>query len=552
MSLKSNPAYAVPLDTERVAKAAFPKGNPYLTLQDELGSIFEDADFADQFSKVGQSAIPPWRLALVTIMQFRENLSDRQAAEAVRSRIDWKYLLRLELTDTGFDHSVLSEFRGRLLAGKLEQVLLDKLLERCAQLGLVKGGGKQRTDSTRILGAVRDLNRLEVVGESVRAALNDLAVLAPDWLQQIAPEDWYARYGRRIEDYRLPSKKAERIAYAEQVGADGAYLLKCLAESAIAEEGFALSTVQTVESLWLYHYKEVETEDGLVLRWKSNQELTVRETPCIESPYDVEVRYRRRCGTTWTGYITHLSETCDDDSVHLVTHVMTTHARSHEAQCIEGIHDALIAKQLRPAEHYVDAAYVDALLLASEQKKGIETVGPARVDPSWQNRTEGAYSVDQFEIDWENEQVICPQGKVSRKWKAHTRASGDPYLYARFRLRDCAACKALERCTKAAAGYRSLSLLPQAANEALARARALQRTKAGQKRYRRRAGIEGTISQAVRSCGLRRSRYIGLAKNHLQNLAVGAALNIDRLFNWFQDIPFAKTRISHFSALKFA
>ncbi len=550
MSLKSQPVYAVPADTERVAKATFKKGNPYLTLHDELGPIFEDSDFAQQFSNTGQPGIPPWRLALVTIMQFREQLSDRQAAEAVRSRIDWKYLLRLELTDTGFDYSVLSEFRGRLLAGNLEQLLLDKLLERCAQLGLVKGGGKQRTDSTRILGAVRDLNRLEVVGESVRAALNDLAVLAPDWLQQIAPEDWYARYGRRIEDYRLPSKKAERIAYAEQVGADGAYLLGCLSASQYAEEGFALSTVQTVQSLWTYHYKEVETEDGIVLRWKSNKELTVRETPCIESPYDTEVRYRRRCGTTWTGYIAHLSETCDDDSVHLVTHVMTTHARSHEAQCIEGIHDALIAKQLRPAEHYVDAAYVDALLLASEQNKGIETVGPARVDPSWQSRTEGAYSTDQFEIDWKNEQVTCPQGKVSRKWKAHTRPSGDPYLHVTFRLKDCAACKALDKCTKAAAGYRTLNLLPQPAHEALAAARAQQKTKAGQKRYRRRAGIEGTISQSVRSCGLRRSRYIGQAKTHLQNVAVGAALNIDRLFNWFQDVPLAKTRISHFSALK--
>lgn len=550
MSLKSQPVYAVPADTERVATATFKKGNPYLTLHDELGVIFEDSDFAEQFSSTGQPGVPPWRLALVTIMQFREQLSDRQAAEAVRSRIDWKYLLQLELTDTGFDHSVLSEFRGRLLKGNLEHLLLDKLLKRCAQLGLVKGGGKQRTDSTRILGAVRDLNRLEVVGESVRAALNDLAVLAPDWLQQIAPEDWYARYGRRIEDYRLPSKKADRVAYAEQVGADGAYLLECLSESKYAEDGFALSTVQTVQSLWSYHYKEVEEEDGVVLRWKSNKELTVRETPCIESPYDVEVLYRRRCGTTWTGYIAHLSETCDDDSVHLVTHVMTTDARSHEAQCIEGIHDALIAKQLRPAEHYVDAAYVDALLLASEQNKGIETVGPARVDPSWQSRTEGAYSTDQFEIDWENKQVICPQGKTSREWKAHTRTNGDPYLYARFRLKDCAACKALHLCTRSAAGYRSLSLLPQPAHEALAKARAQQRTKAGQKRYRRRAGIEGTISQGVRSCGLRRSRYIGQAKTHLQNVAVGAALNIDRLFNWFQGVPLAKTRVSHFSALK--
>ena len=541
----------VPPQTVRVAKAAFPKGNPYLTLREELGTVFEDSDFEELFATVGQPALPPWRLALITIMQFRETLSDRQAAEAVRSRIDWKYLLGLELTDEGFNYSVLSEFRKRLLEGNLEQLLLDKLLERCGELGLVKAGGKQRTDSTRILGAVRSLNRLEVVGESLRAALNDLALLAPDWLQQIAPEDWYARYGRRIEDFRLPSKQSERIAYAEQVGADGDYLLKCLAASDYAEEGQALSTVQTLQSLWPYHYKEEETEDGVVLRWKSTRELTIRETPCIESPYDTEVRYRRRCGTTWVGYIAHLSETCDDDNVHLVTHVMTTHARSHEAQCVEGIHDALIAKQLRPSEHYVDAAYVDALLLASEQKKGIETVGPARVDPSWQNRTEGAYSVDQFEIDWENKQVTCPQGKVSRPWTRHERASGDPYLFARFKNQDCGPCPSRHLCTKAKPPTgRSLHLQPKEAHEALVEARRIKHSAAGQKRYRRRAGIEGTLSQGVRSCGLRRSRYIGQAKTHLQNIAVGAALNIDRLFNWFQGVPFAKTRTSHFKALE--
>lgn len=553
MSLKSNPAYAVPVDTERVAKAAFPKGNPYLTLHDELGPIFEDADFAAQFSKVGQSAIPPWRLALVTIMQFRENLSDRQAAEAVRSRIDWKYLLRLTLTDTGFNYSVLSEFRQRLIAGNLEHLLLDKLLDRCQQLGIVKAKGQQRTDSTRVLGAVRNLNRLELVAESLRAALNDLAVLAPEWLQQIAPEAWYERYGRSIENYRLPSKDADRVAYAQQIGEDGDYLLKCLAASEVATEGQALASVETLISLWQYHYTYLETEeDGASLRWKSNRVMSAK-TAYIESPYDTEVRYRRRQGIAWVGYITHLSETCDDDSCHLVTNVMTTDARSHEAQCVEGIHDALIAKQLRPDEHYVDAAYVDALLLVSEQAKGIETVGPARTDPSWQKRTDGAYSADHFEIDWPKQQVTCPQGKHSSAWGEYRRASGDPYLLVRFSNQDCRQCSARPLCTKAKlpAG-RSLHLLPQAAHEALTRARAVQGTTTGQKRYARRAGIEGTIAQSVTGYGLRRSRYIGLAKTHLQNLAIGAALNIDRLFNWFRGVPRAKTRISRFRALKAA
>ena len=138
MSLKPQPIQPIPKETVRIALATFPKGNPYLMLRDELGTVFGDDDFAALFPDEGQLALPPWRLALVTLMQFRENLSDRQAAEAVRSRIDWKYLLGLRLSDPGFDFSVLSEFRARLIAGEAEHLLLEKLLERCRNLGLVR------------------------------------------------------------------------------------------------------------------------------------------------------------------------------------------------------------------------------------------------------------------------------------------------------------------------------------------------------------------------------------------------------------------------------
>lgn len=126
--LRLGDSQAVPPETARVARAAFPKGNPYLTLRDELGSVFQDEDFEDLYPRLGQPALPPWRLALVTLVQYRENLSDRQAAEAVRSRIDVKYLLGLPLTDAGFDYSALSEFHARLREGGSEATLLDRLV----------------------------------------------------------------------------------------------------------------------------------------------------------------------------------------------------------------------------------------------------------------------------------------------------------------------------------------------------------------------------------------------------------------------------------------
>ncbi len=226
MSLKPSPIIEpVPEETARVARAAFRRGNPLLQLRDELGPIFADADFADLFPKRGQPGLPPWRLALVTLLQFRENLPDRQAAEAVRARIDWKYLLGLELTDPGFDRSVLCEFRARLLQGGAEERLLERLLDRCQALGLLKARGRQRTDATHVLAAIRMLNRLELVAETLRAALNELATVAPDWLRGVAPEAWYERYARRIEDARLPRTAPARDAYARTVGADGFALL---------------------------------------------------------------------------------------------------------------------------------------------------------------------------------------------------------------------------------------------------------------------------------------------------------------------------------------
>ena len=160
MSLHPQSFTAVPPETARVARAAFPQGNLYMHMRDELGAIYEDAAFASLFSTRGQPAEAPWRLALVTIMQYAEGLSDRQAADAVRSRIDWKYALNLELTDPGFDPTVLCEFRARLITGHAEQLLLDTLLQRCRERQLLKARGRQRTDSTHVLGAIRALNRL--------------------------------------------------------------------------------------------------------------------------------------------------------------------------------------------------------------------------------------------------------------------------------------------------------------------------------------------------------------------------------------------------------
>jgi len=541
----------VPELTEEVARAAFPKGNPYLTLRDNLGTIFEDEDFVDLFPEHGQPALPPWRLALVTIMQFRENLTDRQAAEAVRSRIDWKYLLGYDLTDPGFHFSVLSEFRARLLSGG-ETILLDKFLQRCRENGLLKERGKQRTDATRVLAAIRVMNRLELVGETMRAALNAIATEVPLWLRQVAPSEWYERYGRRIEDYRLPKSQEKRAAYAQRVGEDGFQLLDLLAEPNAPKEATSLPEVNTLRLMWDRHYsRDKEKKDGNSpgqVRFKSNRELS-KAAEAIESPYDTDARYRSRYSTNWTGYMVHITETCEEDDVHLITHVETTEATVHESQKTESIHQALVEKGLPPGEHLVDSAYIDAeLLVDSRQQHQIDLIGPGRLNNSWQAKTEGAYDLEQFEIDWDSQVVYCPQGKQSGNWKDAFDNTGAPLIYVQFSSKDCQPCSVRQLCTRSKR-RRGMGFRPREQYEALQEARQRLETEEGRQLYNRRAAIEGTISQGVRAFGMRQTRYRGLAKTHIQHIATAAAINLERLIAWLDDVPRATTRTSRFAAL---
>ncbi len=250
MSLDAKRTYNVPDQTALVARAIFPHGNPVMRLYNDLHMVVEDRDFADLFPTRGQPAEAPVRLALATLLQFMEGLTDRQTADAVRTRIDWKYLLCLELTDTGFDHTVLSEFRTRLLTHGAEGRLFKAVIDLARRRGLLKGGGRQRSDSTHVLGAMRTLSRLEVVGETLHHALNALATAAPDWLRAHTTLAWVDRYGRRANEFRLPKSEARRRAWAQQTGVDGVTLLALATAVGAPPILRGVAALETMRQVW--------------------------------------------------------------------------------------------------------------------------------------------------------------------------------------------------------------------------------------------------------------------------------------------------------------
>jgi transposase len=546
MSLQAQEPSLIPEETAHLARTISPTGTLYMQIRDQLGQIYEDQSFADLFSHCGQPAEIPWRLALVCVFQFIEDLTDRQAAEAVRQRIDWKYALGLQLTDLGFHFSVLSKFRARLLAGKAEIRLFERLLEQLKTQGLMKVRGCQRTDSTHVLAAVRVLNRLERVGETLRHALNSVAEIAPDWLCAQTPPQWYDRYSSRMENYHFPKEEAARQALGATMGEDGFTFLGAI-EAAIDLPWLGKApAVEILRQVWAEQYT---TPPGPIL-FREKKDLD-SSADLIVSPYDTEARFSIKRGMEWIGYKVHFTETCDEEYPHLITHVETTHAAVPDEQVLPSIHEALAHQDLLPEMHVVDAGYTDAAgLVGSQRDYAVTLLGPVAADASWQTKAGKGFNKESFVVDWQAQTVTCPAGKQSLSWLPCTESAKLAAIHVRFSRKDCSPCPLRSQCTRAKIEPRELMLQSQEQYEALHTMRQRQTTAEFREHYAIRAGVEATHAQGLQRSGLRQTRYIGQAKTHLQHILTAIALNLVRLVAWVAQASPTKPRISRFAALK--
>jgi transposase len=553
-------------------------------IRDRLGQWLGDEEFASAFGDRGRPGWSPSRLALVTVLQRAEKLTDRLAADAVRMRIDWKYLMGLPLDDPGFDDSVLSEFRGKVADAGLEQVALDALLERLAADGLVAGGGKQRTDSTHVVAAVAALNRLELAGESVRAVLEALAAAHPGWLEQrVCVSDFARRYGTPMTSWRPPASQAQRDKLAIAYARDGYALLEAVYDPSSPGWLREIPAVETLRRVLVQNYTRTISANGKEVVRRREKEPEGDGLPPghirIASPYDTDARWGVKRDTFWLGYKLHVTETCDDapecdcgcpaaggedgsarsgETGHargcagetfpnLITCVETTEATVPDAQMTAVIDDKLAGKDLAPARQYLDSGYLSADLAVSElARHGIALIGPLLADTSAQARAGKGYARADFAIDYDAGAVTCPQGKTAASWNPCTQRGKDAIVVC-FSAADCGPCPARELCTKGK--RRQLTLPPRDLAEAQAAARAAEKTNSFQADYARRAGVEGTMHQAA-SHGARRARYRGLAKTRLDHVYMACALNLLRLEAYWNGTPLDRRRTSHLARLE--
>lgn len=529
MSMKPHGLEPIPEETRHLAERLCPKGTMVMQLRDALGPIYHDEAFAHLFAKRGRAAEAPWRLAMVTVLQAMEGLTDRQAAQFVRTRIDWLYALGLPLDDPGFDASILSDFRQRLLDGQGQDLLVEPILQVCRERGWLQAGGKQRTDSTAVLAAVRSLNSLESVGESMRAALDAIAQVEPDWLLAHLDPDWFDRYVHRFELARFPKAESKRSQLRAQVGADGQRLLSLMEEEQTPQRVRGLPEVGVLRQVFFQHYQIVDQH----VRWRDGPAVSNEQR--LVSPSDEEARSSRKRETVWLGDKVHLTETCDQDAErpHLIVHVETTPATLQDAEVLASIQQQMQVKDLLAGDHLLDQGYISGQELLTQAHHGSQIVGPVPANVSWQQRLESGYGVEDFELDWDAKVATCPQGQQSRSWHTQLDRRKQPTEVIRFASKVCQGCPLRERCTHSKQG-RSLTLNVREVHEALVQRRREQTTAAFVQRYNRRAGVEGTISQAVRTTQLRRTPYVGVRKTHLHHVAIAAALNCCRITAYLQ------------------
>jgi hypothetical protein len=503
---------------------------------------------------------------LVTVLQFAEDLTDRQAAAMAVRAIDWKYAIGVELDDPGFDFTVLSKFRARLADHGMERVVFDRLLEHCRAEGLVAAGGKQRTDSTHVISAVRDLNRLELAGESVRAALEALAVAAPAWLAGVVDIAEFAhRYGPRVDGWKMPSSKTKREQLGLVFGQDALRL--CRAAWAAGTPVW----IREIESVALLRQVLVQTY-SIRVDARGREVVSKRDADSdgvppgsirLASPYDPDARWSAKGDDLfWMGYKIHLTETCHAPTEaeaeacrripvpNLITDVHTTDATVPDVKATAPIQRRLDEHGLKPAEHYLDSGYPSADLITAASKQGISMVTPVLLDHSPQARAAEGFDKTAFTVDWKTRQVRCPAGRTSSA-RNPARQHGQDVIVVKYSVTTCTPCPLNSQCTTARPLRRTLTLRPRELHDTLAAARTEQKSETWQKKYALRSGVEGTINQALDVTGIRRARYRGLPKVRVQHAFSATALNIVRLDTWWTTNPLRHPRTSRLERLNY-
>lgn len=520
----------IPEQTRQIVESWLDKKSVFSFLGQHVDEIISDEDFADLYAQTGRPGVNAMILTLVTVFQFLEDFPDRIAADRVRSRMDWKYVLRQDLTWSGFNYSDLCYFRKRLSENDQEALVFEKVLVYLKANGHIKKRGKQRTDATHVLARIRNMSRLELVLETMRLALSELVSEDGKWFLNNLPPSYSERYQEKRYDYRMKTEELEKLM--KQVGQDAVWLLEQLEQQPQLADLEALQLLARVlnEQFKGESASEVEIDpdadcDDGTSQPKKKTEAKKATKDTIQSPHEPEARYAKKRGKGWQGYKVQVTDTADDDKSHFITDIEVRPANENDNQALDAIQERLKERDLSPEKQYVDQSYMGGKHIASSREHGIDLRGYVQANAS--SKAEG-FRLQDFEVDIAQAVVTCPAGKQSIRWSQVKGTKG--VAYRAFFGKQCRACPFFnaKQCTTNTSGRRlDISLH----HDELQKRRSEMQDPAFHKEMQIRHGIEGTISELVRKHGLRQARYRGRVKMQFQAYFTAVAFNLKRLAN---------------------
>jgi transposase len=517
MSLKDPFPREIPEETAYLVGPLLPGDSVYRLVAECIDEFLSDEQFAELYAEDGRPGINPVILSLVTVFQFLEKLPDRAAAQMAVIRMDWKYALRQSLDWTGFHYSDLCNFRKRLLEHGHESLIFEQLLVYLREQGLVGADGKQRTDATHIIGAVKQMSDVEVVREGIRLAIGDLMSLDAMWSVEHLPASFIKSYSRAMPSYRMSKMEVEELI--QETGEEARWLLDLVASLGSVKLQQLPAIVQ-LRQIWEDQYQYVNEPDRNLAVRRGKDYLVSR----IRNPHDPDATYGVKGDRAWVGYKIHITESLEEPR--FVTDVMLSDtASTRDVGDLTHIEHRLIDRELRPAQLYVDQGYMSGEQIAESQERGIDLRGI--IGPDTQGKPEGFRLAD-FIIDMENELAICPAGRQHKRWVPTTGNTDNRVAIHVFFGKQCLSCPFFgpDHCTTSKTG-RHLAL--NAYHDTIQARRHEEENKEFQVEMNARAAIEGTISEMVRAHGMRRARYRGRGKVTLQMLFTATATNLKRL-----------------------
>ena len=475
-------------------------------IKEELVPLIKDSDFEDMYKDGGRPPISPRLLVLVLLMQFLEGLSDRAAARNLKFRLDWKIAFELSLEFASIHPTTLTHFRDRLIANEAASYAFDRILEHLTRKGLIKANGKQRIDSTHIIGFVRELSRIELLHETLRLFSQDVGIYKSEMDENLLTHQ--ERYVDKVSTYRMTD--ADKKFAIQQSGlAMKAFQIWANATPA-GEEVRAMKSFKILSIVFEQNFIDKATDPELI------KVSTGKGHIC--SPHESEAEYANKGKKGWIGYKAQVAETVNDDgSQNFITHIELTAATDFDGDCVESVINDLESKQIMPSELYGDTHYNTCHNIKILKSKAVDLKG--EVMPI--SNAKATKDLD-FEIRLEENKVICPMGIESKFFRHKPNRT----VSASFPKQACIQCLRREICQPKKRGK---IYIQRPTNPTLDQRRKQLEDPVYRKDLNHRNGVEGTISGLVRGQKLRRCRYRGKAKGQLQTKMSGAAANVMRL-----------------------